>query len=111
MTPTMPASARSSAPRCKSSAQPISFSADRLIEAGFRAAGPGSANTSKTLRLSANLGRRTRRNSPDYVAMNVGATKTLFRAFALDLRYYQTDRGELGDIYRRRVVIAGRWTF
>ena len=65
----------------------------------------------KTLRLSANLGRRSRENGPDYTAFNVGATKTLFRGFSLDLRLYQTNRANLGDIYKRRVIVAGRWVF
>ena len=65
----------------------------------------------KTLRLSANLGRRSRKNGIDYTAVNLGVTKTLFRAFSIDLRLYQTSRANLGDIYKRRVVIAGRWVF
>lgn len=65
----------------------------------------------KTLRLSANLGRRTRENAPDYVSMNFGATKTLSRDFSVDLRYYRTNRAKLGDVYRQRVVIAGRLSF
>lgn len=64
-----------------------------------------------TLKLSANIGRRIRENGANYTSMNVGATKTLLRAFALDLRYYRTNRSELGEIYRNRVVIASRWTF
>jgi len=73
-------------------------------------AGP-SLDITKSLRLSANVGRRTRKGSPDYTSMNVGATETLFRGFALDLRYYRTNRGELGKIYRPRLVLAGRWSF
>ena len=65
----------------------------------------------KTLRLSANLGRRTRENGPDYTAFNVGVTKALFHGFSMDLRGYQTNRANLGDIYKRRVVISGRWAF
>jgi hypothetical protein len=73
--------------------------------------GGPSFDLTKTVRLSANLGRRSRQLAPDYTAMNFGVTKTLFRSFSLDLRYYQTNRSSLGDIYRRRVVIAGRFTF
>lgn len=77
----------------------------------FYLEGGPSFELTKTLRLSANLGRRTRENSPDYTSMNIGATKTLFRAFALDVRYYGTNRSELGDIYHRRLVVSGRWSF
>jgi hypothetical protein len=76
----------------------------------FVEGGP-SFDVTKTLRLSANVGRRTRRGAQDYIAANFGATKTLFRGFSLDLRYYQTNRANLGDIYRRRLVLAGRWAF
>lgn len=73
-------------------------------------AGPA-LDLTKTLRLSANLGRRTRQNGPDYLAFNVGVTKTVIRAFSLDLRVYETNRSNLGDIYKRRVIVAGRWVF
>lgn len=73
--------------------------------------GGPSFDLTKTLKLSANVGRRTRKNGVDYLSMNAGATKTLFRAFALDLRYYRTNRSELGDIYRHRLVVSGRWSF
>jgi hypothetical protein len=73
--------------------------------------GGPSLDLTKTLRLSANLGRRNRENGIDYTAVNVGATKTLFRAFSIDLRLYQTNRANLGDIYKRRVIVAGRWSF
>ena len=73
-------------------------------------AGPAFALT-KTLRLSANLGRRTRVNGADYLAANIGLTTSLARHLGVDLRYYQTNRPDLGDVYRRRVVIAGRWSF
>ena len=76
----------------------------------FVEGGP-SFDLTKSLRLSANLGRRSRQGAPDYTAVNLGATKTLFRGFSLDFRYYQTNRANLGDIYRRRLVLAGRWTF
>lgn len=73
--------------------------------------GGPSFDLTNTLKLSANLGRRTREKNVDYTAMNVGATKTLARGFAIDLRYYRTDRGDLDDIYRSRAVVSGRWTF
>jgi hypothetical protein len=72
--------------------------------------GPAFALT-KTLRVSANLGTRTRTHGPDYIAGNIGITKTLAGHLGMDLRLYQTNRHDLSDIYRRRVVIAGRWAF
>jgi len=76
----------------------------------FVEGGP-SFDLTKTLRMSANVGRRSRHGAPDYTTANFGATKTLFRGFSLDLRYYQTNRAKIGDIYRRRLVLAGRWAF
>ena len=73
-------------------------------------AGPAFALT-KTLRLSANVGRRTRVNGADYLAGSIGFTKTFARHLGIDLRLYQTNRRDLGDVYRRRVVIAGHWLF
>jgi Bacterial protein of unknown function (Gcw_chp) len=73
--------------------------------------GGPSFDLTKSLRVSANVGHRSRRNGADYTAMNVGATKTLFGGLALDLRYYQTNRSNLGDIYRRRLIVSGRWSF
>jgi hypothetical protein len=73
--------------------------------------GGPSLDLSKTLRVSANLGHRSRQRNPDYTAMNIGVTKTMFRSFSIDLRYYQTNRSRLGDIYRRRAVISARWAF
>lgn len=70
-----------------------------------------SFDLTKTVRLSASIGRRTRANSPDYTAMSLGATKTLFRGFGIDLRYFRTNRSELGEVYRDRLVVSGRWAF
>jgi uncharacterized protein (TIGR02001 family) len=73
-------------------------------------AGP-SLEIDKTTRLSANLGRRERKGSPDYTSFNIGATKTLFKKLALDLRYYDTAQSELGEVYRGRVIASARLTF
>ena len=85
------------------------LSLSKLATHEFAHGGP-SFDLTKTLRLSANLGRRSRKLSPDYISMNIGATKTLFPGFALDLRYYRTNRSNLGDIYRQRLILAGRWS-
>jgi hypothetical protein len=73
--------------------------------------GGPSFDVTKTLRLSANIGHRYREDGADYTSMNIGAAKTLFRAFSLDLRYYRTNRSELGPVYADRVVLAGRLSF
>jgi hypothetical protein len=70
--------------------------------------GGASFDPAKTLRLSANLGRRHRGGSPDYTSFNAGVTKTLFKGFGIDARYYRTDRGSLGYTYRDRLVFSAR---
>jgi hypothetical protein len=62
----------------------------------------------KTVRMSANLGHRSRVNGGDYTSLNAGVTKTFFKKLGVDLRYYDTARGELGEIYGNRVVLSGR---
>lgn len=73
--------------------------------------GGPSLDVTKQLRLSANLGHRWREDGTDYLSMNAGAAYTLFRGFALDLRYYRTNRADLGDVYRQRLVMSGHWSF
>src|SRR3954471_4112691 len=46
--------------------------------------------------LSANVARRVRDGGPDYVAFNAGATYTLTRNLAADLRYYDTAQSRFG---------------
>lgn len=62
----------------------------------------------KTTRLSANLGHRSRANGADYTAFNAGISKTFFDKLTADLRYYDSDRGELGESYGNRVVVSAR---
>ena len=54
---------------------------------------------------SAAIGRRGRENGADYTAFNSGISRTL-KVFQLDLRYYGTNRSELGTNYHRRIVAA-----
>ena len=70
--------------------------------------GGPSFDLSKTLRMSANLGHRSRVNGVDYTSFNAGVSKTLFKKLTVDLRYYDTARGELGETYGNRVVLSGR---
>ena len=65
----------------------------------------------KTLKLSANVGHRSRVNGADYTSFNVGMTQTLWKCLAIDVRYYDTSRSTLDDIYRSRLVFSGRMSF
>jgi len=73
--------------------------------------GGSSIDVTKALRLSANAGHRWRDNGVEYTSMNAGAVYTVFKGFAIDLRYYRTNRTELGEVYRNRLVASGRWIF
>ncbi|QNM82588.1 hypothetical protein H8M03_11380 [Sphingomonas sabuli] len=64
----------------------------------------------KATKLSANLGHRSRVNGVDYTSFNAGVTRS-FKALSLDLRYYDTNRGEAGENYGERVVLLGRLSF
>jgi hypothetical protein len=54
---------------------------------------------------SAAIGHRSRERGADYTAFNAGVSK-LAGPLQLDLRYYDTDRSDLGTNYHRRVVAA-----
>lgn len=66
---------------------------------------------SSKLKAGASIGRRTRHGGPDYIAYNAGATYTLVKGLAADLRWYGNDRDGLGDLYRDRLVGSLRATF
>lgn len=61
--------------------------------------------------LSANIGRRERERATDYSAFNLGLTHNLLRNVAIDLRYYDSARGRLGDPFEARFVGALRARF
>jgi hypothetical protein len=61
--------------------------------------------------LSANVGRRERAGGPDYTALNVGLTQSLWRGISADLRYFDTAQGALGEVYRARLVGSLRARF
>jgi hypothetical protein len=73
--------------------------------------GGPSLDIGKSLRLSANIGHRSRVNGPDYTSFNAGASYTMFKGVSADLRYYRTNRRELGDTYRQRLVASARLAF
>lgn len=60
---------------------------------------------------SAAIGRRNRVGAPDYTSYNVGVAKTVAKRATFDLRYYDTDRHELGSVYSRRVVGSVKTSF
>jgi hypothetical protein len=65
----------------------------------------------KTLRASANVGRRERDGAPDYTSFNVGLSKTFEKSIVVDLRYYDTAQSDLGGQFKPRFVLSGRVTF
>ena len=72
--------------------------------------GGPSYDLTKTVRLSANVGRRDRVGSRDYTSFNAGISKT-FGKLVLDGRYFDTAEGEHGEQYGARVVVSGRMSF
>lgn len=65
----------------------------------------------KSLKLSANVGHRSREGGPDYTSYNVGLSQTLWDRLVLDMRYYDNNRGTIDDTYRSRIVFSGRMSF
>jgi hypothetical protein len=63
------------------------------------------------LRLSANVGRRHRGNGIDYTSANVGAAYALTRNFTAELRLFDTNKNDLGDPFKRRIVGSIRAKF
>ena len=56
------------------------------------------------IRLSANLGHRWRDGSPDYTSYNIGVSRPVLKLLTADVRLYDTNRGELGRTYERRLI-------
>lgn len=63
------------------------------------------------LTISTNIGRRRRGNGIEYSSANVGAAYALTRNFTAELRLYDTNKSEVDDAYKRRVVAALRAKF
>lgn len=57
------------------------------------------------------LGKRLRNGGPDYVSYNSGLSYQLNGAFTADLRWFGTNRSQLGDSYESRLVGALRARF
>ena len=61
--------------------------------------------------FSAALGRQAFDGPGDYTIWNVGAGYVLAENLGVDLRYHDTDRHSLGDVYGSRVVLSLEVTF
>ena len=61
--------------------------------------------------VSVAVARRERVAGPDYTAFNAGASYTVAEHFTFDLRWYDSDRSGLGEIYRGRLVGSVRTHF
>ena len=62
-------------------------------------------------RISAAVANRMADGGVDYNAWNVGAKHKLTDAFAVDLRWYDTDRHSVGEPYEGRLVAAATYSF
>lgn len=58
------------------------------------------------LKASANIGHRWRKNNRDYTSFNAGLARPLGKNLTLDVRYYDTDKGEYGETFDNRVVAS-----
>lgn len=63
------------------------------------------------LTLSANLGRRQRGNGVNYTSANAGASYAVGKALTAELRLYDTNKSDVDEPFRRRVVAALRAKF
>jgi len=61
--------------------------------------------------LSAAWGLREREGGADYRAFNAGIGHMIAERFTIDVRYYDTDRSALGEVYEERVVASLRARF
>jgi hypothetical protein len=85
------------------------FSPDDLGSARrsmFVEGGP-SVQLAKGWIASAAIGHRSRQNGADYTAFNAGISHSV-KFLQLDLRYFDTNRSELGSNYHRRVVASAK---
>ena len=72
------------------------------VEAGATVALP------RGLTAGASVSRRERDGGTDYTAFNAGLSYAVTGQLSADLRYYDTDRSGLGEIYEARVVASLR---
>lgn len=62
----------------------------------------------KNMWLSGALGSRQRLGGPDYRSFNIGISKVLDRGLIVEAKYFRTNRSDLGDTYRQRIVLSAR---
>lgn len=62
----------------------------------------------KSLNASAGVGRRERTGGPDYTSFNAGMTYTIKGPLSADLRWYDTNKSEIGENYEGRFVATLR---
>ena len=75
----------------------------------FVEAGPA-VQLGKGWTASAAIGHRSRVNGVDYTAWNAGVGKAV-KFLQVDLRYYDTNRSGVGEIYHGRVVASAKLSF
>lgn len=82
------------------------FSPDDLgsTRKSLYAEGGPSLDLPARFRVSANIGHRWREGSPNYTSFNVGVSRPVLKVLTADLRLYDTDQGELGRTYERRLI-------
>ena len=73
----------------------------------FWEAGPA-LDLGKKFKLTANIGHRARRNGDDYTSFNAGASTSIVPRMTLDIRWYDTNRHELGENFQGRAVVTAR---
>ena len=89
------------------------YSPDDLGGAGrslYWEAGPA-LDLGKKFKLGANIGHRARQGGDDYTSFNAGASTTIVPRVTLDLRWYDTNRHELGENFQGRAVASARLAF
>ena len=73
-------------------------------------AGPA-LDVTKQFKLFANIGHRARRLGDDYTSFNAGVSTTIVPKMTLDIRWYDTNRHELGENFQGRAVATARMAF
>lgn len=89
------------------------YSPDELGSTGesLYAEAGASLRLSPSFTINTSVAHRVRAGGPDYGALSAGISHQATRNISLDLRYHDTDRGDLGAIYQRRLVASLRARF
>ena len=62
------------------------------------------------VRISGAIGRRYRETEPAYTSANVSVGKSIGKSLVVDVRLHATDRADLGDRFKPRVIVSARVT-